>query len=318
MRLGIPETINHSIIASMQGSIDALERLSWDDVRLFLALCRARTVGEAAHRLGVDASTVSRRLVGLEETLATRLFDRGRSGLTQTAAAHELMATAEQAEASIARFAGAAEAFERDVAGTVRISCPPDAAEVVVAPHLPELLRRHAGLRIDLEAGEAIVDLNRREADVALRTARPTRGDLVVTRLFAVRWILAASPPVAKQLGTLRAWTDARWIGIGARLAETAPARWQAKHVPPESAAVRADSFRTQISLVAAGVGVALIPERSVAHYGLAPVTLTRKLRTEAKSWPTDELYLVTHRALRDVPRVRVVWEFLMEKVGGR
>lgn len=306
------------MIAYMQSSIGSLDGLNWDDVRLFLALCRARTSGEAARGLGVDASTVSRRLVGLEETLAARLFDRGRSGLTATEAARELMPIAEQIEAAVARFAGSAEAFEREVAGTVRISCPPDAAEVVLAPQLPALLRRHPALRIDIEAGEGVVDLMRREADVALRTARPKRGDLVVTRLFAVRWVLAAAPSVVDELGALRAWSDAPWVGFGERLAATAPARWQAKNVPAEAAGVRADSLRTQISLLAAGAGVALIPERSVEHFGLRPVRLGRKLGAQAKAWPSDELYLVTHRSLREVPRVRVVWEHLLETVGGR
>jgi DNA-binding transcriptional LysR family regulator len=314
----IPETKMNRIIAFIHESEEPLAGLNWDDVRLFLALCRARTVGEAARRLAVDASTVSRRLVGLEETLAARLFDRGRSGLAATEAVRELMPIAEQIEASVARFAGAAEEFEREVAGTVRISCPPDAAEVVLAPHLRELLRLHPALKIDLEAGEGVVDLIRREADLALRTARPKRGDLVVTRLFVVRWVLAAALPVAQELGPLRAWADAPWIGPAEGLVATAPARWQAKHVPVDAAAIRADSFRTQISLVAAGAGVALIPERSLAHYGLAPVKLARKLRADAQSWPVDELYLVAHRGLRNVPRVRVVWEFLLESIGGR
>ena len=302
----------------MQQRSTPLETLDWDDVRFFLALCRARTVGEAAERLAVDASTVSRRLVALEETLAARLFDRGRAGLAATEAARELMPIAEQIESGIARFAGAAEAFEREVAGTVRISCPPDAAEVVLAPRLPELLRRHPALEIHLEAGAGVVDLIRREADVALRTARPKRGDLVVTRLFGVRWVVAAAKPLAKKLGALRAWEAAPWVGLGDRVADAAPARWQARHVPGSAIAVRTDSFRTQLALVEAGVGIALVPERSVDHYGLVAVALGRKLRSAAKTWPEDELFLVAHRGLRDVPRVRVVWDFLLEEVGGR
>ena len=78
--------------------------MGWDDVRLFLALARARTVGDAASSLGVDASTVSRRLVALEEVMAARLFDRGRDGVTATAAAEELIPVAEEIEAAIGRF----------------------------------------------------------------------------------------------------------------------------------------------------------------------------------------------------------------------
>ena len=291
--------------------------LQWDDVRLFLALCRSRTVGEAAGNLGVDPSTVSRRLGALELSLAATLFDRGRDGITATKAAEDLMPVAEEIEEAMTRFGHAAEGLERDVSGLVRITCPPDVAEVVLVPLVQELLRRHRALRIDVDAGEALRELTRREADVALRTVRPVRGDLVVTRLFTVMWVLAAAPALAGTLGTLRSWTDAPWVGWGERRADTPPARWQAKHVRAEPA-VRSDSMRVQLALVAAGVGVTLVPAGSVAHYGLVPVKIGAALRPAAETWPSSELYLVTHRALRDVPRVRVVWDLLLARLADR
>src|SRR5687768_5400127 len=97
--------------------------LHWDDVRLFLALCRARTVGSAAAELGVDSSTVSRRLAALEEALGATLFDRGRDGITATEAAEDLMPIAEEIEGVMTRFANAAEGLEREPAGLVRITC---------------------------------------------------------------------------------------------------------------------------------------------------------------------------------------------------
>src|SRR3954470_15956429 len=151
----------------------------WDDVRLFLALCRSSTVGAAAKALGVDASTVSRRLVLLEQAVKATLFDRGRDGVTPTKAAEDLMVVAEEIEAVVRRFTTAAEGLEREVEGLVRFTCPPDVAEVVVAPVLRELRVRHPALRFDLDPGEAVLDLTRREADLALRTVRPTSGDLI-------------------------------------------------------------------------------------------------------------------------------------------
>jgi DNA-binding transcriptional LysR family regulator len=200
----------------------------------------------------------------------------------------------------------------------VRITCPPDAAEVAVAPLLPELLRRHPGLRIDLDAGEALLDLTRREADIALRVVRPTRGDLIVTRLLTVPWVLAAAPGLARELGKLRSWTDTPWVGWGEQRAQTGPARWHARHLRGAEPAVRSDSLRVQLAVVAAGAGVALVPQSSVAYYGLVPVKLGAALRAAAAEWPRDELYLVTHRALREVPRVRAVWDLLLERLGDR
>ena len=302
----------------MQHGSQPAAALPWDDVRLFLALCRAPTVGKAAASLGVDASTVSRRLVALEEMLAATLFDRGRDGVSKTKAAEDLMPVAEEIEEAMLRFASAAEGLEREVSGLVRMTCPPDVADVVIAPLLPELFARHPALRLELDPREALVDLSRREADLALRTVKPVHGDLVVTRLTTVRWVLVASPKVAADLGTLRAFEDAPWVGWGERLAGAPPARWLATHAKGVEPIVRSDSFRVQLSVVASGVGVALVPEPSVAHYGLVPVKLAAGLRDAAEAWPRDDLHLVTHRALREVPRVRAVWELLMERVGKR
>lgn len=288
--------------------------LPWDDVRLFLALARSRTVGEAARALGVDASTVSRRLVTLEQVLGTTLFDRGRDGVEPTEAAERLLPVAEVIEESMSRFALEADGLERSPSGLVRIACPPDVAEVVVAPLLPELCRRYPALRVEIDPGEAVVDLTRREADLALRTVRPARGDLVTTRLAVTRWVLATTPKRARALGTLRAWTDAPWIGFGERLQGTPPARWLATHAPDVEPVVRTDSLMLQLALAARGVGVALVPEASAAHYELAPVAVGKRLAPAAAAWPTVDLFLVTHRALRHVPRVRAVWDLLVER----
>jgi DNA-binding transcriptional LysR family regulator len=291
-----------------------LKDLRWDDVRLFLALARTRTVGAAAKTLGVDASTVSRRLVALEEALGASLFDRGRDGIAATKAAEDLLPVAEEMELVAQRFAHAAEGLEREVSGLVRITSPADVAEVLLAPILEELLSRHPKLRVALEPGEALLDLARREADVALRVVRPTSGDLIVTRLAAVRWVAAAAPELARSLGTVRAFGDVPWVGWGERHAHVPAAVWLRKHVRGDGPVVSSDSLRLQLATVAAGVGVALVPEPSVAWFGLSPIRLAPGLREAAAAWPTDELFLVTHRALRDVPRVRAVWDFILER----
>lgn len=287
--------------------------LAWDDVRLFLALCRARTVGDAARSLGIDPSTASRRLTVLEEALSATLFSRSRDGITPTKAAEDLLAAAEEVEQGVARFANAIDGLEREVSGVVRVTCPGDVGDVVVVPMLRELLVRHPALRIELDAGESVRDLTRREADIALRIVRPTRGDLVITRVATARWLVAAAPELAARLGALRSWSDAPWIGWGERLAGAPAARWLAEHAQGVEPVLRSDRLTTQIAAMIAGLGVALVPAPSLAHYGLVPITLDESLRASASSWPVDELFLVTHKSLRDVPRVRVVWDALVE-----
>jgi len=125
-------------------------------------------------------------------------------------------------------------------------------------------------------------------------------------------------PKLARDLGTLRAWTDAPWIGWGERLSSIEPARWLAAHLRTGDPRVRSDSLIVQLVAVPAGLGMALAPEGSVKHYGLVPVKVAAPLREAAAEWPADELFLVTHRALREAPRVRVLWELLVERMGDR
>lgn len=294
------------------------ELLHWDDVRLFLALCRSRTVGDAALKLGIDASTVSRRLSALEDVMDASLFDRGRDGIAPNKAAEDLLPVAEEIEQAMLRFTGAAEGLERDVSGLVRITCPADVADVVVVPLLRELFTRYPGLRLELTPGESILDLTRREADIALRTVRPTRGDLVVVKLLSLGWIAVASPERARELGVLRAWSDAPWISWGEALARIGPARWLKAHARDVEPVLRSDSLMVQLSALTRGVGVGLVPQPSMDAFGLVPVKFAAALRESAAEWPADELFLVTHRALREVPRVRAVWELLVERIGER
>lgn len=136
--------------------------------------------------------------------------------------------------------------------------------------------------------------------------------------MLTLRWVLVAAPKLARELGTLRAWTDAPWVGWGERLSNVRPAHWFAAQVRTVDPVVRSDSLIVQLAVVAAGVGVALAPEPSLKHYGLVPVKISPPLREAAGDWPSDELFLVTHRALREVPRVRVLWDLLVERVGDR
>ena len=147
---------------------------SWDQVRLFLALMRARTLSGAAKRVQRDASNVSRRLARLEEEMGVPLFDRTRDGLVPTSAAENLLAHAEEAELGIARFAAASAQVETRIEGAVRITAPPGVADTFVAPLLPELHARHPRLTIELDASVGYSDLTRREAEKGLaRAARP-------------------------------------------------------------------------------------------------------------------------------------------------
>jgi DNA-binding transcriptional LysR family regulator len=287
---------------------------AWDDVRVFLALWRGHTLSAAASRLDVNASTVGRRLDALEAALGVRLFDRTPDGVLPTAAAEQLVGYAEQIEHAANGLAGAVSGFEASPEGTVRVTATPPVAEDLIAPAITRLRERHPGLVVELDASVPYADLTRREADIAVRLSRPTSGDLVSLKLADVPGVIAASRQLAMRLGALAALGDAPWIAWDASLGHLPDARWVAEHVPAGSIALRTNSIGAQLRAAEAGVGVLLLPEAQARARSLVVVKLARRLRASLPPTPRVSLWLVTHRALRHVPRIAAVWSLIVEE----
>lgn len=292
-----------------------LATIDWDQVRVFLAVSRAGQLAGAAHRLGLDVSTVSRRLDRLESELGVHLFDRSRDGTIATAAAEAMLPAAEEMERGLAQFAAAVDAIEATAEGVVRITAPPGVADTFIAPQLAAFRARYPLIELELDGSIGYADLTRREADLAVRALRPRAGDLVAVRLISTRSIPMTSPGYAKQLGRIRSWSDARWITWSADLAHIPTGRWFTEHVAVGGVrpALRTSQFASQLAAAAAGLGVMLAPEPFRRVHDLVPITIARGLQESWEALPIEELWLVGHRALRAVPRIAAVWTFLAE-----
>lgn len=288
--------------------------IRWDDVRIFLEVHRRGTLAAAAGRLGMDTSTVSRRLAALEADLGMRLFDRTRGGLAPAPAAERVIAAAEAMEAAHARLTRDALDVETAPEGVVRLSTAPGISSVFIAPALVRLRKRCPKLTIELDAVVQPRDLTRHEADLAVRSVRSQGADLVTTKLVTARWIAATSPRLARKLDAVSRWDDAPWITWDRDLASMAAARWVSTHVRAPAIALRTSDFPAQLAAAAAGLGVILVPVPYATRLGLEPVRHAPALASSVESWPSDDLWLVGHRALRDVPRVAAVWAFLAEE----
>jgi DNA-binding transcriptional LysR family regulator len=294
-----------------------MQRLRWDDAQVLLALLRARSFSGAGARLGVNASTASRRLDALEAALGAHLFDRTPDGVLPTAAAEALGPHAEAMERAAAGLALAAQGREASPEGEVRLTAPPGVAEFLLAPALPRLFRRHPGLRLTLDASIGYADLTRREADLALRTTRPTAGDLLARKLGDTWGGVFAAPGYARALGTLRRLDQARWITWGDDLGHLPPARLLAERVPEAALVLKTSHMGTQLAAAAAGVGALLVDPHTARVGGLVEVPLAPALRRALPPLQGGALWLVVHRALRDVPRIAAVWDFLAETARG-
>jgi DNA-binding transcriptional LysR family regulator len=179
--------------------------MDWNDVPVFLAVLRAASLHEAADRLGVDRSTISRRLAVLEESVGERLFARTRDGLKPTAAAERVRPHAEQMEADAASLENAARTVARRAEGVVRVATTEGLAVLLVRQGLLGICDEHPDLTIDLLGANKSVDLARGEAHIALRLARLRQPSLRVRRVARMGIGLFASSSYVRTRGAARA-----------------------------------------------------------------------------------------------------------------
>jgi DNA-binding transcriptional LysR family regulator len=287
------------------------EYFRWDDVQLFLALLRGGSLQIGGRALKIDASTASRRLANLEKVLGVALFSRSRDGLTATDYAEQLRPYAESMEVAAVSFANGAESFERLAQGVVRVSCPPGLADAFVLPALPALQQRFPAITVEIDAQIAVADLARREADIALRTIRPTGSVLLAKKVFATRSVIAGSADYVRKLGIIKKWSDATFIQLSANLAHIPHARWLRDFVPTATIAMVANNFPTQIAAAGRSLGLAVLPRPYLDVYDLVEIRVAAPLTLALESLPVDELWLVADPSVRHLPRVAAVWQFL-------
>ncbi|GAB4143428.1 MAG: LysR family transcriptional regulator [Sphingomonadales bacterium] len=166
----------------------------WNDLRHFLELSRAGKLSLAADRLGVDHTTVARRVTALEAALGARLFDRSPKGYRLTESGQRLLPLAEAMESQSLTLARAIGGLDAAPSGTVRLATPEAFGSQFLAWHLAGLKARHPGVELELIAETRPLSLTKREADVAIMLARPSRGRLVAWKLGAYHLGLYAAP----------------------------------------------------------------------------------------------------------------------------
>jgi DNA-binding transcriptional LysR family regulator len=289
--------------------------MDWDHLRFVLAIAEAGGLSGAARRLGVDAGTVARRLDAIESALRCRLFHRSRHGLAPTASAAKLLAPAQRIAAEIRGLDLALAAEDRGDSGPVVVTATEAIAAAFLAPLLPRLRARHPGIVVELVTDIRTLDLARREADIALRLTRPTGGDLRARRIGSVGYALYGGH------GYL---AEVREGGAGARFAGHALIDWpfdytvieQVPWLRREAAAarvvLRSGSAVARQAACAAGLGLALLP--CLLADGDERIA---RVKTSTAP-PAQELWLVAHRDVARVPRVRAVLEFLALAARGR
>ncbi|MEM6958492.1 MAG: LysR family transcriptional regulator [Myxococcota bacterium] len=270
------------------------------DVELLKALYSVGSTAEGARVLGVEQSTVSRRLARVEERFGRDLFVRTASGLIPTPFGERLRPLIGEAQGALARADALIEASQSEVSGSVRLALPEAFAHHIVVPRLGELQRQHPRLELVLDDGPDLVDLQRAEAHIAVRVPRPRAGNVVVKRYLTDTLALYGAPDYVRA----RAFEELTLLGWDDRLDHLGEARLLTRY--PLRPDLRFCRMTTMLAAAMNGLGVALIGSLMAREVGLvradAPVEMPEGGAV---------LWLAAPTSLRDTPAVDAVWRFL-------
>src|SRR5215469_3992080 len=281
----------------------------WDDIRFFLGVARAGSLSGAARALGVGHVTVGRRIALLEKRLGVKLVNRTPEGFSISLAGQAIVGQCtamESAALDVERIAAGRDSL---AAGTVRLTTTEALAHRVVAPALATLRRTHPALQVDLIVGVRTLDIARRDADLAIRFARPTAPELVCRKLGEVGFALYASRPYLARCGSLkrgRGLAGHDLITFTGTPAAMSPF-FMGESLQGARVAMRCDSALIQLQAATRGVGIAEL----VCSLGDECAELVR-------IWPDEPpvlrtAWLVVHQDLRRSARVRAVTSVIVE-----
>jgi DNA-binding transcriptional LysR family regulator len=280
--------------------------MDWGDLRYFVALARAGTLSGAARLVGAEHTTVARRIAALEDALGVRLFERQAKGFSLTPEGERIADGAYRVEAEVFGLRRQLDAADPGLQGTVRISAPPVFASSFVAPRLAALRQANPGILIELAGDNRAVSLSRREADIAIRMARPEPSSVVARRVGTLAFGLYGGTDYLARVTE----ADRDFIGYDESLDHVAQQRWLLALAGGRPLAFRSNDLASLHAAAASGLGLAALPR----YLGDADPRLVRV--PVAGAPPLRDLWLAVHPDLRRSPRVRAVLDYLSDLIG--
>jgi DNA-binding transcriptional LysR family regulator len=290
-------------------SLHTQPMFDWNDLKYFLALAREGSTVAAAKALGVNQSTVQRRLAVLEEQLGRTLIERNPTGYQLTKLGEELKPHAERIEDAIAAFERHLVSFGTELTGTVHVTCPAAVADRLTrAALIDQFHARYTGLRVELVMSERFLDLSKGEADIAIRAGESPDDALVGRKIGEGHWGVYASRSYVERHGRPERPEDIERhfvVAFDGAIAHYPAAQWLHSVAPYATVAARSDNWPGFVLAVKSGAGLAplLISE------GDRDDELVRVIENIPEL--VTNYYLLTHRDLRRTPRIRAFFDFV-------
>ena len=280
--------------------------LDWDDLRVFLAVARAESLSGAGRRLGMDASTVGRRIMRLEQAVGASLFAKTPQGYRLTAEGGRLVAPAEAAEKAAVAVVESARR-EEGIGGQLRVGVPDGCANYLMPQVARILAEAHPRLEIQIVALPRVVNLSKREADMAIAVSPPDTGRLTVQRLSDYRLHLAGHrdyldrhPPITG-LGDLKAH---RMIGYIPDMIFDRELDYLSE-TGVHTAAITSNAVSVQMQAIRAGAGLGIVHDFAIPFVEGLQVILPERISLTRSFW------LLRHADDRDSRRLGILADAL-------
>jgi DNA-binding transcriptional LysR family regulator len=276
----------------------------WDDLRYVLAVANAGSLAGAARSLGVNHTTVLRRVSAFEKRLGVRLFERLQTGYVLTAGGEELIAAAQRIDETVATLERKLAGRDLRLFGTLRVTT----TDTLMASVLPEFLAQframHPGIQVEIAVSNLMLNLTKRDADVAIRPARNPPDVLIGRRIAKIAFAIYGSPDYLARHGKTDDLGSHQWVGPDDSLAGTSVAQWMRSALPESEVTLRADSLLGLREAARAGLGLAALP----CYLGDTSSDLVCVHRPIAAM--ETALWILTHEDLRHTARVRAFTDF--------
>ncbi|TBU86508.1 LysR family transcriptional regulator [Pseudomonas dryadis] len=290
------------------GNLTSAKHLNWEDLRIFVEMARATSLAMAAKRLGIDQSTVSRRIAHLELCIGASLFERTPKGLQLNTQGHQLLACAQPMDTAFVNLAQTLGGQRRELVGPVRLGTMEGIASLYLTRHLARFNRDYPGIMLELVTSTQQLHVTRREADIFLSFFEPHGSGLDVEHMGRFALHLYASPAYVERHGEPASVADLAnhaFVGYIDDLVQIEAVRWLEEAVDDPHIVFHSSSMLAQMFAAAAGSGLVLLPAFTDAErFGLYPV-LADAVQVRRDLW------LSVHHDLRYVPRIKTVVAFL-------
>jgi DNA-binding transcriptional LysR family regulator len=288
-----------------------MQHADWSDYQAFLAIARAGRLALAAKAMGVDATTIGRRLRRLEVRLGVTLCEQTREGQVLTEAGEALLARVE-AMALAASDIGEGASGLGGLGGTLRVSVSEGFGTWFLPRHISAFGAAHPGLTLDIVASSGFLSPSKREADIAVTLSRPKAGPVIARKLSDYALRLYASPDYRARHGTPLCGEDLarghRLIGYIPDLLYAPELRYLDEIHPGLTADLRSSSINAQHRLIAAGAGIGVLP----CFIGDADTSLTTVLPERSI---IRNFWLVTHKDTQGLARIQAAKAWLIDVV---